>query len=47
MDNVAPCVQVGVQECAASGEHLCVGAVHVPGMHVWDVHVCIKCCSAG
>lgn len=31
MDNMAPCVQVGVQECVASGERLCVGAVHVPG----------------
>lgn len=29
MDDVVPRVQVGVQECVASGEHLCVGAVHV------------------
>lgn len=32
MDSVVPRVQVGVQECVASSEHLCVGAVHVPAV---------------
>lgn len=31
-DNMVSCVHIGVQECVASGEHLCVGAVHVPAV---------------
>lgn len=50
MDSVVPCVQVGVQERVASGEHLCVGAVHVPavgsGCQVWMSGMCMCASSA-
>lgn len=46
MDNVAP----HVQECVASGERLCVGAVHVPaagsGCQVWMFGMCMSASSA-
>lgn len=49
MDNVVSCVHMGVQECVPSGEHLCVGAVHVPAvgsglrvlMHGTCMHMCV------
>lgn len=50
MDSVVPRVQVGVQERVASGEHLCVGAVHVPavgsGCQVWMSGMCMCASSA-
>lgn len=46
MDNVAP----HVQEYVASGENLCVGAVHVPavgsGCQVWMSGMCMCASSA-
>lgn len=49
MDNVVPHVQVSVQECMASGEHLCAGAVHAPAMEsgcqVWISEMCV-CASS-
>ena len=47
-DNVVSCAHMDVQECVASGEHLCVGVVHVPavssGLQVLMYGTCMCTC---